>query len=133
MNIKELALQGHPVAQRVMDAFNADQERDELGRWLSGGGPGTTASETRDHVASAQFHAVAAKAHYARGEQAAGKAHEEAARLHTTAAEIPSPSLGRFTSRKSSVDAQRASSKANAESTKVGGKSYAYTRRDRGY
>jgi hypothetical protein len=107
----------NPIAKRIMDAYNSDQERDERGRWGSGG-PGSGAETHSEHAASAVSHATAAYEHHARGEHDAARAHEVAATLHQTASVTPESASGFGIP--GSKAARNASRNANAESAKVG-------------
>src|ERR1039458_4148998 len=84
MNIKQLSDLGNPIAQRVMDAFNSDQPRDERGRW----GEAHTADE----------HDSLANEHRKEEHVATGKAwefHFRAARMHEKASEAKRSKLVR--------------------------------------
>jgi len=76
--IEQLSRLGHTTATRVLDAFNADQERDENGRWTSGG-----AETASNRAFEASGHAN--KATTVMGLPSTSKTPEQAA-LHATAA-----------------------------------------------
>jgi hypothetical protein len=122
MILERLARKGHRAAAAVLDAYNPDQPRDERGQWGEGG-PGSGAASTSEHIASKTYHLKAAEEHHARSEHDAGKAHESAAAYHGNAA---SPGSGGSASKsyreKIKGLAQQASTKANAESAKLGAK-----------
>lgn len=119
MNIKELALQGHLIAQRVMDAFNADQPRDERGRW-GAGGPGSGAETLSEHNASAEFHRTVAELQLgseSESHMAAAMAHEAASRSIT--ARVPNTLANREYRTRMMRIAREKSAAANAETIKT--------------
>ena len=127
--IEQVSRLGNAAATRVLDAFNADQERDERGRWGSGG-PGSGASNVSEHEASAKSHGAAAIEHGHRGEMKAGRAHALAAVAHNKAVlaeknveatKLHDPMYGTRQGERVSAanEARAASAKANRESTKV--------------
>jgi hypothetical protein len=111
----------NPIAQRVMDAFNADQPRDERGRWGEGG-PGSGATHGSEHKASSDYHAKAAIEHGHRGEMEAGRAHALAAVAHQKASYNSQDVSHASRNSELTRTAQKASAKANAETAKVGAK-----------
>ena len=84
--IEQLSRLGHTTATRVLDAFNADQPRDENGRWGEGG---TQASTSGQHGESSSEHQSLAREAYRLGRPAEAKAHQEAAFQHAVARNSP--------------------------------------------
>ena len=67
----------NPIARRVMDAYNPDQERDERGRWGTGG-PGSGAETKAARVGKSQPSALERTAAM---HEKAGDEHEKAGRI----------------------------------------------------
>jgi len=110
----------NPIAKRVMDAYNPDQERDERGRWGSGG-PGSGAETQSEHAASSKYHTAVAVEHGKRGEAEASRAHALAAAAHKKASEtLPTASGFGIPGGKAARNASRLANEATSKSDKVG-------------
>jgi hypothetical protein len=86
--IEQLSRLGHTTATRVLDAFNADQPRDEHGRWGEGG---TQASTSGQHGELSSEHQSFAREAHRLGRPDEAKAHQEAAFQHAVARNSPTP------------------------------------------
>jgi hypothetical protein len=86
--IEQLSRSGNATATKVIDAFNADQPRDENGRWGEGG---TQASTSEQHGESSSEHQSFAREAHRLGRPDEAKAHQEAALQHAVARNSPTP------------------------------------------